>query len=129
MKYVKSFKELEVYKLARELARDIFEITRKFPREERYSLTDQLRRASRSVESQIAESWGKRRYEKHFVLKLTDSDSEQYETQHFLEVANDCSYIDTLLTTELVKKCESIGKMLNSMMNKASLFCQQSKQT
>lgn len=129
MKYVKSFKELEVYKLARELARDIFEITRKFPREERYSLTDQLRRASRSVESQIAESWGKRRYEKHFVLKLTDSDSEQYETQHFLKVANDCSYIDTLLTTELVKKCESIGKMLNSMMNKASLFCQQSKQT
>ena len=123
MEYVESYKDLEVYRLSRELSKEIFEITKKFPKEEMYSLTDQIRRASRSIGGQIAESWGKRRYEKHFISKLTDADSEQLETQHWIEVSLDCSYVSTELTEYLTQKCCSIGKMLNSMMDKASSFC------
>ena len=124
MKYAKSFKDLEVYQLSREVARELFLLTREFPSEERYLLTDQIRRSSRSIGAQIAESWGKRRYENHFILKLTDADSEQFETQHWLEVALENEYIDEPIKQELTMKCESIGKMLNSMMDKAHLFCQ-----
>src|SRR5688572_22090803 len=81
---VKTFSDLEVYKLCRLLARDIFYLSREFPKEEAYSLTNQIRRSSRSVGAQIAEAWGKRRYEKHFVSKLTDADGEQLETQHWI---------------------------------------------
>ena len=93
MEFVKEYTELEVYKFSRKLSKEIFEITKKFPKEEMYSLTDQMRRSSRSVGAQIAEAWGKRRYEKHFISKLTDSDGERLETQHWLETALDCSYI------------------------------------
>ena len=68
-------------------------MTKSFPKEEMYSLTDQIRRSSRSVGAQIAEAWAKRHYEKHFISKLTDSDGEQHETQHWIEVAEDCGYI------------------------------------
>lgn len=78
--YVKDFRDLEVYKLARKLAKIIFEISQDFPPEERYSLTSQIRRSSRSVGAQIAEAWAKRRYKAHFISKLTDSDGEQRET-------------------------------------------------
>ncbi len=78
--YAKSFRDLVVYQKARSVAKAIFEITKAFPREEMYSLTDQMRRSSRSIGAQIAESWAKRRYEKHFVSKLTDADGEQQET-------------------------------------------------
>lgn len=84
MEYVKSFRELEVYRLARQLSKEIFEISKTFPKEEMYSLTDQVRRSSRSIGGQIAEAWGKRRYEKHFISKLTDADGEQLETQHWI---------------------------------------------
>ena len=84
MTYAKSFRELEVYKLSRELAGEIFQISKSFPKEETYSLTDQIRRSSRSIGAQIAEAWAKRRYEKHFISKLTDADGEQQETQHWL---------------------------------------------
>jgi len=124
VKYAKSFKDLEVYQLARDVAREIFILSKDFPPEERYSLTDQIRRSSRSIGAQIAESWGKRRYENHFILKLTDADSEQFETQHWLEIAFENGYIDKSINQELTIKCESIGKMLNSMMDKAPLFCQ-----
>lgn len=80
MEYVKSFRELEVYKVARQLSKNVFEITKKFPPEEMYSLTDQTRRSSRSIGAQMAEAWGKRKYERHFISKLTDSDAEQLET-------------------------------------------------
>ena len=80
MDYVKSFRELKVYILSRNLAKEIFEISRNFPKEEMFSLTDQIRRSSRSVGAQIAEAWAKRRYKKHFISKLTDSDGEQQET-------------------------------------------------
>jgi len=115
---------LEVYKLSRDLARDIFQSSKNFPKEETYSLTDQIRRSSRSIGAQIAEAWAKRRYEKHFISKLTDADGEQQETQHWLETASDCNYIDKITLKSLLNKCESIGKMLNGMMSKSQLFCQ-----
>ena len=124
MSYVKSFRSLEVYKEARLLSKEIFEITKSFPKEERYSLTDQIRRSSRSVGAQIAESWGKRRYEKHFISKLTDADSEQLETQHWIEVSLECEYINNETCSTLLKKSEAIGRMLGAMMEKSASFCQ-----
>jgi len=124
MEYVKSFRELTVYKLAREVSREIFILSKEFPKEEKYSLTDQIRRSSRSVGAQIAEAWGKRRYEMHFISKLTDADAEQLETQHWLEVSEESQYIDTVERDHLLIKCESIGKMLCSMIDKSSTFCQ-----
>ena len=94
MTYAKSFGELDVYKLSGDLAKDIFQISKSFPKEETYSLTDQIRRSSRSIGAQISEAWAKRRYEKHFISKLTDADGEQQETQHWMETASDCNYID-----------------------------------
>lgn len=123
MEYVKSFRELEVYKLARQLSKEIFEVSKIFPREEMYSLTDQVRRSSRSIGGQIAEAWGKRRYEKHFVSKLTDADGEQLETQHWIETALDCSYLSKEVAHDLLEQYASVGKMLNSMINKSSSFC------
>ena len=123
MNYVKSFKELEVYKVSRELSNEIFIISQKFPMEEKYSLTDQVRRSSRSVGAQIAEAWGKRRYRQHFISKLTDADSEQFETQHWLDIALECKYLNVAEKEKINILCESIGKMLQSMIDKASLFC------
>jgi len=117
------FRDLVVYQKAKEVARRIFELSQEFPKEERYSLTDQGRRASRSVGAQIAEAWGKRRYEKHFVSKLTDADSEQLETQHWLETAFDCGYINKDERDSLCNDLKEIGRMLNSMIEKAASFC------
>lgn len=123
MEYVKSYKDLEVYKLSRQLSGEIFEITKIFPKEEMYSLTDQVRRSSRSVGAQIAEAWAKRKYEKHFISKLTDADGEQQETQHWIETAMDCSYISKDKAEHFLKYTNSIGKMLNVMMSKSDFFC------
>lgn len=123
MAYVKSFRDLEVYKLSRQLAREIFELTKTFPKEEMYSLTDQVRRSSRSVGAQIAESWGKRKYPKHFESKLTDADAEQLETQHWIETAGDCGYFNQEKSTALLDQYLGIGRMLNSMMEKSDMFC------
>lgn len=122
-KYAKSHRDLIVYQKSRILAREIFEITKSFPKEETYSLTDQVRRSSRSVDAQIAEAWAKRMYEKHFISKLTDSDGEQHETQHWIETAEDCGYISHEKSEYLVEKCREIGRLLDSMIDKASLFC------
>ena len=126
MEYVKSFRELEVYKLSSQLAKEIFEISKKFPKEEMYSLTDQIRRSSRSVGGQIAEAWGKRKYERHFVSKLTDADGEQLETQHWIETALQCSYLSIENANILLQQYASLGKMLNSMISKAPSFCSKS---
>lgn len=123
MEYVESYRELEVYKAARQLSKDIYLITKSFPREEMYSLTDQIRRSPRSIGAQIAEAWAKRRYEKHFVSKLTDSDGEQQETQHWIETSLDSNYLAVDVAENLLKQCSSVGKMLNSMINKSSAFC------
>ena len=121
--HVRSYKELIVYRKARALAKEIFELTKTFPREERFALTDQGRRSSRAIGAQIAEAWGKRRYEKHFISKLTDADGEQLETQHWLGIAFDCGYLDSSTERQLTARCEEIGRMLASMVAKASLFC------
>ena len=98
-------------------------MTRAFPRDEMFSLTDQIRRSSRSIGAQIAEAWAKRRYEKHFISKLTDADGEQLETQHWIGVAFDCEYIGKETGSELNEKCMEIGRMLSGMIEKADLFC------
>ncbi|MEO5906668.1 MAG: four helix bundle protein, partial [Saprospiraceae bacterium] len=110
LQYVERFQDLEVYKVARQLAKEIFELSKRFPKEEMYSLTDQIRRASRSIGAQIAEAWGKRNYIKHFVSKLTDSDSEQLETQHWLGTARDCGYITDPEAKNFLTHCQSVGK-------------------
>ncbi|OGS36735.1 MAG: four helix bundle protein [Elusimicrobia bacterium RIFOXYB2_FULL_49_7] len=120
---MKSYRELTVYRLARELMNELFEASKKFPREEMFSLTDQMRRSSRSVGAQLAEAWAKRRYEKHFVSKLSDADGEQQETQHWIETAIDCKYISEDKARDILKRYESLGKMINSMINKAPVFC------
>ena len=122
-KYAKSHRDLIVYQKSRTLALEVFEMTKSFPKEETYSLTDQVRRSSRSVGAQIAEAWAKRTYEKHFISKLTDSDGEQHETQHWIETAEDCGYIPHEKSEQLVEKCREIGRLLGSLIDKASLFC------
>ena len=123
MGYVNSFRDLDVYKLSRQLSQEIVVLTKSFPREEIYSLTDQIRRSSRPVGAQIAEAWTKRRYEKHFISKLTDADGEQQETQHWLETAFDCDYLNKEQMNELLDKYQALGKMIGSMINKSSAFC------
>lgn len=120
--YVRHFKELEVYQRQRVLAREVFASSKQFPREEQYSLTDQVRRSSRSVGAQIAEAWAKRLYPKHFVSKLTDADGEQMETQHWLIEAGDCGYLAEPDVRRLLGLCEEIGRMLGSMIRKAESF-------
>jgi four helix bundle protein len=121
--HAESFRDLVVYKNARKLAKSIFELTKSFPKEEIYSLTDQVRRSSRSVGAQIAEAWAKRRYKKHFVSKLTDADGEQQETQHWIETAEDCRYLSLEQTQKLNSSLSEIGRMINSMIDKADVFC------
>ena len=123
MKHAESFKDLLVYQKAREVAKEVYKITQSFPKEEMYSLTDQVRRSSRSIGAQIAEAWGKRRYEKHFISKLTDADAEQLETQHWIEIAEDCNYVVHAQVLQIINKLSEIGRMLNSMMKKAKQFC------
>jgi len=122
--YARSFVDLEVYQIAMAAAQHVFEVTKAFPKEEKYSLTDQIRRSSRSVGAQIAEAWGKRRYVRHFVSKLTDADAEVQETLHWLEVAYLCGYLSEHRTAQLKAEFRSSGRMLQSMIGKAPSFCQ-----
>ncbi len=123
---ISSFKELRVYKLAFEVQQEIFEASKRFPAEERYALTDQVRRASRSIGANISEAWQKRRYLAHFVSKLTDADGEQAESQHWLDTAAACNYISEETWRGLLEKCSRIGQMLGTMMAKPEKFCKQS---
>lgn len=121
--YVSRFNQLLAYKYAMELAGLIFETTLKFPKEETYSLTDQIRRSSRSVGAQIAEAWGKRPYVKHFISKLTDSYAEVYETEHWIEVAFRCGYLTNDERSSLIDICMKVCQLLGGMMAKANQFC------
>jgi len=123
LQYVQSFRDLIVYKKSRQLQQEIFKITKSFPKDETYSLTDQIRRSSRSIGANLAEAWAKRRYEKHFISKLTDSDGEQMETQHWIETVLDCGYIDQKTGSQLLENCIEIGRMLGSMIQKSEMFC------
>ena len=126
LSHARSFRDLAVYQKARKVSRAIFEISKGFPKEETYSLTDQIRRASRSIGAQIAEAWAKRRYERHFVSKLTDADAEQMETQHWIDEAYDCQYVNPKEKEELTAELMEVGRMLKSMIGKAHSFCGQS---
>lgn len=119
---INSAKELRVYQKAYTLAMRIFECSRSWPQEEKYSLTDQIRRSSRSVCTNLREAWAKRRYEAHFLSKLTDSDAENSETDTWLDFARDCEYISKAEHIGFVKDCQEIGAMLGSMMNKVQTF-------
>ena len=110
-------KETKVYKLAFELAMEIFEITKKFPKEEIYSLTNQIRRSSRSVCINLVEAYRKKRYPGHFVAKVTDSDMENSETSGWLDFSLSCKYIDVETHKRLIAKEEEIGRLLNHMIN------------
>ena len=123
LKHAESFRDLIVYQKSRQLQRELFRITKTFPKQEMFSLTDQIRRSSRSVGANIYEAWAKRRYERHFISKLTDADGEQMETQHWIETALDCEYIDQKTSVQVVEKCLEIGRMLGGMMDKAEMFC------
>ena len=123
LSHANSFRDLIVYQKSRKISRDTFSITRNFPKEEKFSLTDQILRSSRSVGAQIAEAWAKRRYEKHFMSKLTDADGEQQETQHWVEVSLDCEYITQAQADDLLEKCLEVGRLLGGMMAKAESFC------
>src|SRR5207245_5749643 len=102
---ISSFKDLRVYELAFEVQQEIFETSKRFPVEERYALTDQIRRASRSIGANLAEAWQRRRYVAHFVSKLTDADGEQAETQHWLDTAKACNYFSEQEQDDLIAKC------------------------
>lgn len=114
---VQSFDELEVYREACALDLAIFHLTKTWPKEEMYSLTDQIRRSSRSVGSNIAEAWAKRRYPAHFTSKLTDADGELQETQHWLMRAKAYGYIDDTAFESLWQQSKQIGRRLGAMMN------------
>ena len=116
---IESFEDLEVYQLALELQQEIFELTKKFSREEAYSLTDQIRRSSRSVGASISEAWAKRRYSAHFVSKFSDSDGEQNETRHWLKSAFLCGYSSEADFHKLIDQCKSVGRKLGNMMQHA----------
>jgi len=109
-------RDLKVYQLAYRLAMEIFNETKSFPKEEKYSLTDQIRRSSRSVAANIAEAFRKRQYPSMLANKLSDSDAEATETQVWLDFALDCAYISKRKHEELVKGYEEVGKMLGSMI-------------
>lgn len=116
------FKELLAYQKAFKLAMEIFVISKQFPKEETYSLTDQIRRSSRSICTNIAEAYRKRKYPKHFISKLTDSDGENSETAVWLDFALACEYLDSEIHKSLYNECLEIGKLLNCMMNNPDKF-------
>jgi len=119
---INSAKDLDVYKKAYELAMRIFELSKHFPPEERFALTGQVRRSSRSVCLNLREAWAKRRYEAHFISKLTDCDGENSETDSSLDFARDCRYISPEQHAELVGICHEVGKMLGSMIKHPNPF-------
>ena len=115
-------KGLKVYHLSYQLAMEIFHLTKNFPKEEIYSLTDQIRRSSRSIPTNIAEAYRKRIYPKNFISKLSDADGETSETQVWLEFSRDCGCISAEKCNELLIRYEEVGKMLGGMMANPERF-------
>jgi four helix bundle protein len=119
---IQNAKELEVYQVAYALAMRIFELSKRFPAEERWALTGQIRRSCRSVCLNLREAWAKRRYEAHFVSKLTDCDGESNETDTSLDFARDCGYITVAEYDDLAAQNRSVGRMLGSMIKNPGPF-------
>lgn len=122
MTAAKSAKELEVFEVSYDLAMRIFEISKKFPMEERYALNSQIRRSSRSVPMNLREAWAKRRYEAYFVSKLTDCDGENSETDTSLDFALYCQYITQEQHADLTSLNHSVGRMLGTMLRNPAPF-------
>jgi four helix bundle protein len=122
-KRINGVRELEVYRIAFDAAMEIYDISKGFPSEEKYSLTDQIRRSSRAVCANISEGWRKRRYKAVFINKLSDSAQEAAETQTWLEFALKCGYIDESTFNKLDEQYEHIFAMLSTMEKKADTFC------
>jgi len=116
------FRDLLVYQLAYKLAMEIFQVSKRFPKEEKYSLTDQIRRSSRSIVANLAEAYRKRQYPKHFLSKLSDSDSELAETIVWLDFSKDCEYITCDEHKYFIVKISEVGKLLGGMINKPEKF-------
>jgi four helix bundle protein len=119
----RGYKDLKVFQLSYKLAMDIFQITKTFPREERYSLTDQIRRSSRSVAANIAEAWKKRIYPKMFVCKIIDSTGEAGETEVWLDIAKNAGYLSVEKHKELSDGYDEVNRMLYGMVEKPEKFC------
>jgi len=118
----RGFRDLKVYQLAYQLAMEIFHASKDFPPEEKYSLTDQIRRSSRSVASNSAEGYRKKRYPKMFVSKIGDADGEATETQVWLDFARDCGYLSPQRQAKLTAGYEEVGRMLGGMIGNSERF-------
>jgi four helix bundle protein len=127
MAEIRSFRDLEVYRLALTEANRVFKVTRRFPAEEKYSLTDQIRRSSRAVNAMLAEGWARRRYIAAFTNKVNEALGEAMETQAWLDHALECDYITNELHRELDDAWQHIGAMLNRMIQRAEQFCKPPK--
>ena len=120
-----SFRDLKVYQKAFKLAMDIFRMTKDFPEEEKYALTTQIRKSSRSVCSSIGEGYRKRKYQAHFISKMTDSDMENSETQVWLDFSFSCKYISRDVYKQYFERSEEIGRMLNHMIENPEKYLKQ----
>ena len=123
MAIIKSFRDLDVYVLARKQAKAIFTLSKSFPQDEKYSLTDQIRRSSRAVNAMIAEAWARRKYPAAFINKIDEAMGEAMETQAWLDHAVDCEYLNTKQHRELDDAWQRVGAMLNRMIQRADDFC------
>ena len=119
---IRSAKELKVYQMAYALAMEIFRLSKAWPADEKYSLTDQVRRSSRGVCANLREAWAKRRYEAHFVSKLTDADGGNAETDTWLDFARDCGYLSKAEHTRLTADCREVGAMLGGILGNPTPF-------
>jgi len=123
MAIIRSFRELIAYQKARTAAKEVFKLTKRFPAEERYSLTDQIRRSSRAVGSMIAEAWARRRYEAAFVNKLNEAQGEATESQSWLDSALDCEYITAAEHARHDALFQEAGAILQGMIDRSETFC------
>ncbi|RCW30030.1 four helix bundle protein [Marinilabilia salmonicolor] len=123
MGQINSFRDLIVYQKAYAISMEIFLLTKEFPKEERYSLVDQIRRSSRSICANLSEAWAKRRYEKVFINKLTDCLGDEFETETWLNYSLDCGYLKDSTFSDLMGQYEEVRKILISMINNPQKFC------
>lgn len=119
----RGYRDLKVYQLSYNLAFEIHELTKKFPKEEKYALVDQIRRSSRSIPANLAEGWKKRKYQKMFVNKVVDAAGEAGETEVWLDFSKDFGYITSDKYDDLINKYDEVNRMLYGMVDKANKFC------
>jgi four helix bundle protein len=125
----RSFRELKVYEKARDAAKEIFLVSKEFPREERFALTDQIRRSSRAVKAMLAEAWARRRYKAAFINKIDEALGEANETQSWLDDALDAQYLSAAHFKDLNERYQAIGGMLSRMIDRADDFCKHAPAT